>query len=91
MADTAPKILRADIELWPMNDRFFFDKLKLYAYSFEKLFSADEVGDKLIMLNKETFWNLNHRHELLHLLKNRWLQLSLTKREQLEHRVRSRI
>ena len=87
MVKVHPELVRADTTLWPKGDPFFFDKLHLYAWTFDVLFSGDEVGDGLLSLSDEAFWEENYRPELLHLLKCRWHELPSDKREQVERRL----
>ena len=87
MVKVHPELARADTDLWPKEDTFFFNKLYLYAWTFDVLFSGDEVGDGLLSLSDEAFWEENYRRELLHLLKRRWHELPSDKREQVERRL----
>ena len=72
MVKVHPRLVEADIALWPKEDPFFFNKLHLYAWTFDILFSGNEVGDGLLSLSDKAFWEDNYRRELLHLLKRRW-------------------
>ena len=87
MVKTRPELVRADMVLWPEEEPFFFDRLRLYAWSFNTLFSGEEVGDGLLSLPNKTFWDNSLRRELLHLLRRRWQELSAEKRRLLEGRI----
>ena len=87
MAVAHPDLVRADTALWPKEDPYFFDKLRLYIWSLDTPFAEDEVGDELLSLSDKTFWNTSHRRELLHLLQRRWQGLSAEKRRLLEERI----
>ncbi len=87
MVKVQPEIARADTALWPREEPFFFDKLHLYAWAADALFSGDEVGDGLLSLSDKAFWEEDYRRELLHLLKRRWHELPSDKRELLEQRL----
>ena len=87
MVETYPELVRADTALWPKEDPFFFNKLHLYAWTFDVLFPGNEVGDGLLSLSDEAFWEEDYRRELLHLLKRRWHELPLNKRELVERRL----
>ena len=87
MIRTHPDLLRADIALWPPEEPFFFNKLRLYAWTFNRLFSGDEVCDGLRSLSDRAFWKEYERRELLHLLCRRWDDLPLDKRKRLERRL----
>ena len=87
MVKAYPELVRADIALWPKEEPFFFNKLHLYAWTFDVLFSGNEVGDGLLSLSDKAFWEEDYRRELLHLLKRRWYELPLDKRELVERRL----
>ena len=87
MVETRPKLVRADISLWPNEDTYFFDNLRLFVWSFESLFSGDEITERLLSLSNDAFWDSYYGPELLHLLRDRWRQLPLEERYLLEQRV----
>ena len=87
MVETQPELLRADIALWPKEELFFFNKLRLWAWTFGALFSGDEVADGLLSLSDQAFWKEYERRERLHLLRRRWRDLPTGKRELLERRL----
>ena len=84
MVKAHPELVRADMALWPKEDPFSFNKLHLYAWTFDVLFSGNEVGDGLLSLSDKAFWKEDYRRELLHLLKRRWHELPSDKRELVE-------
>ena len=87
MVKAHPELVRADMALWPKEDPFSFNKLHLYAWTFDVLFSGNEVGDGLLSLSDKAFWKKDYRRELLHLLKRRWHELPSDKRELVEQRL----
>lgn len=87
MVKAHPELVKADIGIWPKEEPFFFNKLHLYAWTFDVFFGGDEVGDGLLSLSDKAFWEKNYRRELLHLLKRRWHELPLDKRELVERRL----
>ena len=87
MIETHPELIRADADFWPKEEPCFFDKLRLYAWSFSALYSGDEVSDGLLSLSDRAFWNYTYRPELLHLLRRRWQELPLEQRILLENRL----
>ena len=86
MAEVCPDVIRADAVFWPREEPFFFNKLSLWAWT-KVLFSGEEVGDGLLSLSDEAFWERHHSRELLHLLKSRWYDLPPDIRTRLERRL----
>ncbi len=87
MIETRPEWVRADMVLWPEEDPYFFSGLRLYAWTFNTLFSGDEMGEGLLSLSDTTFWDSSNRRALLHLLRDRWQGLSDEKRKLIEERI----
>lgn len=87
MVKAHPELVKADMALWPKEDLFFFNKLHLYAWTFDVFFYGDEVGDGVLSLSDKGFWEKDYRRELLHLLKRRWHELPSDKRELVERRL----
>lgn len=58
--------------LWPIRDRHYFRKLKLYAWNHQELFGAEDVANELLGLEPEVFWDFESRRELLFLVGDRW-------------------
>lgn len=87
MAESHPKLLRADVELWPENEAFFFDRLRLRAWSAKSAFSGREVVENLLSLPDNLFWSFSHRSILLHLMRDRWNDFPLENRTELEQRI----
>ena len=87
MVKVHPRLVKADMAFWPREDPFFFNKLHLYAWTFDVMFSENEVGDGLLSLSDKAFWEDSYRWELLHLLKRRWHELPSDKRGLVERRL----
>ena len=87
MAETCPALVRADVSLWPKEDPYFFDKLRLFVWSFEALYSGEEVTEGLLSFSDDAFWESSYRPEMLHLVRDRWGQFPLEKRRLLEERI----
>ena len=87
MVETRPELVRAEVSLWPKEDQYFFDKLRLFVWSFEALYSGEEVTEGLLSFSDDAFWESSYGPELLHLVRDRWRQLPLEKRRLLEIRI----
>ena len=89
MIQKHPDQLRADITLWPAEEPFFFDKLRLYAWASDVLFSGKTLAEGLLALSDHAFWEAPHHRELLQLLRLRWRDVPPSKRIRLERRFAS--
>lgn len=82
-----PELANAYATTWPTADRFFFRKLKLYAFSKADAFEADHIAEEVLSLDQETFWDIDVVRELLFLLVDRWGEFSQESRNQLIDRI----
>lgn len=89
MVPKQPELANAHATTWPVTDRFFFRKLRLYAFSKVDVFKADHVAKEVLSLDQETFWDLDVVRELLFLLVDRWAEFSPERRHQLTDRILS--
>ncbi|BAN48482.1 SIR2 family protein [Metapseudomonas resinovorans] len=87
MAAKWPELANAYATTWPVTDRFFFRKLKLYAFSKVDTFEADHVAEEVLSLDQETFWDIDVVRELLFLLVDRWEEFAQENRDQLADRI----
>ncbi|MEZ6992325.1 MULTISPECIES: SIR2 family protein [unclassified Aeromonas] len=87
MAAKWPELARAHATTWSTTDRFFFRKLKLYAFSKTEAFEASYVVEELLSLDQETFWDRNIVREILFLLVDRWCEFAQESRNQLIDRI----
>jgi hypothetical protein len=76
LVDYSPRLARAHVTTWSMVDRFFFRKIKLYAFSKVSIFEADHVAEAVLSLDQDAFWDIDVVRELLFLLVDRWNEFS---------------
>lgn len=82
-----PDLIRHDCELWPKEERFFFDKLRLYVWSLPRFMSGEGIAERLLAISDEAFWNFYNRRELLMMLKARWADFPDESRSAIEMRI----
>ena len=87
LAVEQPERARAEVGLWPTNEGFFFDKLKIYALMKTNLFSGHECAEAILGSSNETFWDGYQRRELLHTLRARWNEFLEADRRAIEERI----
>jgi hypothetical protein len=87
LAAEAPAAARAELRAWPVNERYFFTKLSLHAYSRSDVCDATEIADKFRVMSSACFWDESYRRELLHALRARWKEFSDAERSALEARI----
>ena len=79
--------LRKHIVLWPDADQHIFDKLRLYVWSKSSLYSGAEVGDYILALSEDQFWQEGNRRELVFLLHRRWAHFTGKQRRLVGRRI----
>jgi hypothetical protein len=87
LATEQPERARAEIGLWPKDDPFFFDKLKIYVLMKAGLFSGRESAEGSLALSDRAFWDNYLRRELLHTLRARWTEFPDQERRLIEARI----
>lgn len=87
IAELRPELANAHATTWPETDRFFYRKLKLYAFAKGNVFNAEHVAEALLSFDQETFWDLDVARELLFLLVDRWAEFSQNQRHRLTERI----
>ena len=87
MVETRPALVRADVALWPEDDTYFFCGLRLRVWSFDTLFTGDEITVGLLSFSHKAFWDDFHRRAFLHLLRKRWQEIPNEGRSLLEKRI----
>lgn len=76
IAAIRPELANAHVTTWPAMERFFFRKLKLYAFGKVDVFEANYVAKEVLSLDQDTFWDIAVVRELLFLLADRWKEFS---------------
>ena len=76
MIDLDPSTARGFAMSWPLEDRFFFRKLKLFALNHAALFTATEAFEKVVSLSQDAFWDTEGVRELLFLVSDRWSEFN---------------
>lgn len=87
LVEYSPELARAHATTWCTADRFFFRKLKLYAFSKVAIFEADYVAEAVLSLDQDAFWDIDVVRELLFLLVDRWNDFSDGNRTRLADRI----
>lgn len=82
-----PETARGYATIWSVDEKFYFRKLKLFAFNHIVLFGADEAAQFILGLSQECFWDTNVRRELLFLICDRWKDFSVTNREAIAERL----
>lgn len=78
---------RQEFRTWP-DDKYFFERLRIFSWSLDGLFEPAEVVDGLLALTDEAFSKGDNQRELLHLLRS--VAGRLTRARQLKIEVRLR-
>ncbi|OBQ80405.1 hypothetical protein A9K71_06255 [Mesorhizobium sp. WSM3873] len=84
--DISPLAAKRDVSSWPESDRFFFDKLKLFAWK-NAVFTGSDVAAGVVGLSQQVFWDAYLQREMLQLLAARWPDFSIQERTAIETRT----
>jgi hypothetical protein len=82
-----PEAAAFEIRQWPINDRYFFGKLSIYASMFPGVVSASQATALLSELNDKIFWDPRCQRELLFTLRARWPDFTGRQRRAIERRI----
>jgi hypothetical protein len=83
LIDHSGERAKHEFQNWPTNS-VVFDKLRLWAISFEPLLSSAEIVLLLKNIDRENLWNSNARRDLLISLRSRWNGMPAADREEVE-------
>lgn len=75
-ADIYPEWVRNEMTQWPAPDPYIFDKLRIYAWQWPTVASGEIVGTGIGALTQRAFWDGYLQRELLHLIRDRWEDMS---------------
>lgn len=82
-----PEGAALEVRQWPINDRYFFGKLSIYAAMFPGVVSASQATALLSELNDKIFWEPRCQRELLFTLRARWPDFTSRQRRAIERRI----
>ncbi|MGE6164844.1 SIR2 family protein [Aeromonas rivipollensis] len=82
-----PELANAYVTTWSATDKFFFRKLKLYAFSKVNVFEANYVAEEVLSLDQDAFWDMDISRELLFLLVDRWREFSQDNQNKIIDRI----
>ena len=87
LVNVDPKSAKMIAMEWPVSDRYFFRKLKLFALSNSAIFKASDVSSEVMKLTDDEFWCNENIRELLFLLKRRWSEFDDTEKQDITGRI----
>ena len=87
LTELAPDRISRHLTLWPDPGPLIFDRLRLYVWNKQELFSSDEAAGEVLGLSDGQFWRPEHRRELMFLLSGRWADFSTEHRDLIGRRI----
>lgn len=87
MVSNHPKVARGIADVWSVEEKYYFEKLKLFALNHIELFGPDEAAGLVLALTQQCFWGSDLRRELMFLINDRWEEFSEENREALAKRL----
>lgn len=83
LAEINPAEANKEVQRWP-NDPDIFDKLRLYAWSFDTVVPPAQVAVGIAAMSNSSFWGHYSNRECLHMLRARWPNFSEEQRSVVE-------
>ena len=80
-------LARDEVRRWRYNDKYFFNKFRIYAWMNSSVVPGRDVAEGLLSLPDDVFWELSHRRELLHTLRARWSEFGNGPARKIESRI----
>ena len=87
LTELRPARLNQHIALWPDPDPLIFDRLRLYVWNKQELFSGDEAAGEVLALSDGQFWEPEYQRELMFLLKDRWTDFPAERQDRIGSRI----
>ncbi|WP_421937284.1 SIR2 family protein [Phenylobacterium sp.] len=87
LADQDAAAAQREMAHWPRDERFFFDKLLIWAWRRSDLAEPAAVAEGVLGLSEDGFWDKGNDRELLWTLRDRWSSLTAGRRQELEARL----
>lgn len=87
LVDLDPEAAAVEVRQWPINDRYFFGKLSIFAAMYRKVMSASHAVALFLGLDDWIFWEPRCQRELLFTLRARWSDLTSRQRRAIERRI----
>ena len=82
-----PEAAHAEFLAWPLRDNGIFTRLRIWALSKPLVTSREEAARIVSSLSDKSFWGDRHRRDLMYSIRDRWTDLPLTARLEIEHRI----
>lgn len=82
-----PEAAALEVNQWPLDDRYFFGKLSIYAAMFPEVLSGSQAATLLSELDDDIFWEARCQRELLFTLRARWACFTNKQRREIEKRI----
>jgi hypothetical protein len=82
-----PEAAALEVKQWPINDKYFFGKLSIFASMHQQVMSANSVANLLLSMDDEIFWESRCQRELLFTLRARWPEFKSRQRRAIERRI----
>lgn len=76
-----------EVKCWPLNDKFFFGRLAVFAAMHPSAVSRNDAYAIIMRTSDEVFWDRDCQRELLFTLRARWNEFSMVQRRSVERRV----
>jgi hypothetical protein len=81
------RLAAVEARSWPVNDKYFFGKLSIFAAMHPTVMTPTQVCDLFSALEDDIYWDHHHQREFLFTLRSRWDEMSEVQRRSIEGRI----
>ena len=82
-----PRQARAEIKNWDNKDDDIYNRLRLWSCQFSSLVSKGTFARSFSAMSRDFFWNGSYQHDLCHVIKTRWSDISAPTKRAIEKRI----
>lgn len=82
-----PRQAQIEIKFWDNKNHDIYNYLRIWSFQFPKLVPNAKLAQNFSAMDGASFWYAPYEHDLLHVLKARWSDMSLATKRAIEKRI----
>ena len=85
--EVSAKRCMGEFKTWPESDTNVFARLRILVAGSTRILTPSKVGDILVSVPQDVFWDSYHRGDIVNSIKLRWSEFSPSTRKKIEKRI----